>query len=312
MSDPLQVAAAVVFDTAGRILIARRPAHVHQGGLWEFPGGKLEPGETAAQALARELWEELDIRPTRCRRLLRIPHQYPDRCVLLDVWRVDAFEGAPVGRQGQPLCWVESEALPEYSFPAANRPIIAAARLPDRYLITPDGEDTASLMAGLKRAMERGVRLVQLRAPELEQGTYTALAREAIDLCRAHGAQILLNSAPELALALGADGVHLTARRLRELSARPVPPELWCAASCHDAEELARAQAIGVDFAVLSPVQATASHPGTEPLGWRAFAELVWDAPLPVYALGGVGPADLPQAHAARAQGVAAIRGLWS
>jgi len=308
---PLQVAAAVVCDTAGRILIARRPTHVHQGGLWEFPGGKLEPGETAAQALDRELWEELGIRPTRCRRLLRIPHRYPDRHVLLDVWRVDAFEGEPVGRQGQPLRWVEPDALPEYAFPAANRPIIAAARLPDRYLITPEGEGRASLLAGLRRATERGVRLVQLRAPGLEPDAYAALAREAIDLCRAHGVRILLNAAPELALELGADGVHLTARRLRELPARPVPPELWCAASCHDAEELARAQALGADFAVLSPVQATASHPGTEPLGWHAFAELVRDVPLPVYALGGVGPADLPQAYAARAQGVAAIRALW-
>lgn len=311
MANILLVAAATIFDEAGRILVARRPSHVHQGDLWEFPGGKVEPGETAEQALARELWEELGIRPTAFRRLIRIPHDYPDRSVLLDVWRVDAFEGVAHGRQQQPLRWLAPEALPDYPFPAANRPIVAAARLPSRYLITPDSGDPEAVLAGLATAIERGVRMVQLRAPALAPADFTALAERAIALCRSRDVRILLNAAPELALRLGADGVHLNRHRLEACATRPVPQDMWCAASCHDASELGKAHAIAADFAVLSPVQATASHPAAEPMGWAGFQRLVWDAPLPVYALGGVGPDDLGAALAARAQGVAAIRALW-
>jgi len=307
----LQVVAAAVFDAAGRVLIARRPQHVHQGNLWEFPGGKIEPGETPEQALARELWEEIGIRPTILRRLIRVPHTYPDRQVLLDVWRVDAFEGSPRGRQQQPLCWLQPDELSNYPFPAANQPIIAATRLPLHYLITPDLGDSELLLTGLAEALAQGIRLVQLRAPSLADSDYAALAQRAIALCRSHEARLLLNAAPELAVQLGADGVHLNRHRLAACSHRPIPRELLCAVSCHDAAALRKAQAIGADFAVLSPVQATLSHPEAQPLGWQRFEEQVWDTPLPVYALGGVGPADLKQAFAARAQGIAAIRSLW-
>lgn len=311
MSEPLEVAAAAVIGPDGRVLIARRPAAVHQGGLWEFPGGKVEPGETAEQALCRELWEELGIRPVRYRRLIRVPHRYPDKSVLLDVWRVDAFEGEPAGRQGQPLRWVAPDSLPAYPFPAANRPIVTAVRLPGRYLITPDCRDRSAFLAALRAAVERGVRLVQLRAPASDADAFRSLAGECIAICRRRGVRLLLNAAPQLAVELGADGVHLNAARLRSLSARPVAGNMWCAASCHDRTELARALALGVDFAVLSPVLPTASHPEAEPLGWSRFAELVRDVPFPVYALGGVGPAELDVAYRAGAQGVAAIRSLW-
>lgn len=311
MAGVLQVAAAVIRGADGRVLIARRPNDVHQGGFWEFPGGKLEPGESVEQALIRELDEELGIRPTSYRRLIRIPHRYPDRNVLLDVWHVDAFDGTPAGRQGQPLKWVRAEDLPSYAFPAANRPIVAAARLPDRYLISPDPGARPRFREELIAALDRGIRLVQLRATDLSQADYSAVARDAIEICHSFGAQILLNAAPDLAVDLGADGIHLSARRSLAATQRPLPPELWCAASCHTAEELAHAAAIGLDFAVLSPVNRTQSHPGAEALGWSRFGELVWDAPLPVYALGGVGPDDLNRTVQARGQGIAAIRGLW-
>lgn len=307
----LAVVAAVIRDAAGRILIARRLQHVHQGGLWEFPGGKIESGESPEQALRRELWEELGIHPRRYRRLIRIPHHYPDRSVLLDVWQVDSFSGSPHGRQGQPLQWVQPADLPNYPFPAANRPITAAARLPAQYLITPDGESGPDFLEKLDAALARGIRLVQLRAPSLPAAEYAQLAQSVIQRCRDQGAAVLLNSSPELVLQLGADGVHLSSRRLQAITQRPLPPQLWCAASCHSQAELQRAQEVGVDFAVLSPVQATVSHPEAVPLGWEQFKGLVWDLPLPVYALGGMHPEDLPQALAARAQGVAAIRSLW-
>jgi len=123
---PVHVAAGVVLSSDGCVLIARRPDHVHKGGLWEFPGGKVEAGETVAQALARELYEELAIKVVSAEPLLEVRHNYPDKSVLLNVWCVTEFSGVPIGNEGQPLCWVRVEQLQNYSFPEANQPIIEA------------------------------------------------------------------------------------------------------------------------------------------------------------------------------------------
>ncbi|MGD9982843.1 MAG: 8-oxo-dGTP diphosphatase MutT [Porticoccaceae bacterium] len=124
---PVRVVAGVIHARSGnRVLIARRPTGKHQGGLWEFPGGKIEPGETPAAALARELAEELAIAVDRSEPFLVIEHRYPDRLVVLDVWRVLAFTGVAVGNEGQEIAWVPVGDLAQRPFPAANQPIIAA------------------------------------------------------------------------------------------------------------------------------------------------------------------------------------------
>jgi 8-oxo-dGTP diphosphatase len=308
----IHVAAGAIADAAGRILIARRPQGVHQGGLWEFPGGKLLDGETPRQGLDRELAEELGIRVTAARPLIQVRHDYGDRRVLLDVHRVTGYEGIPAGREGQPLDWVQPEAMDPARFPAADRPIITALRLPARYLITgPDPNDPDDFLARLRRALAQGLRLVQLRAHELDDSAYLSLAEAALPLCRRAGARLLLNRAPDVAVQVDSDGVHVPERVLAGLRARPLPPDRLVGASCHDAGELARAAALGLDYALLSPVAATASHPGSRPLGWTRFGELVTLATLPVYALGGLGPADLSLAFEHGAQGVAGIGGFW-
>lgn len=308
----IHVAAAVIRAADHRVLLAKRPLDKHQGGLWEFPGGKVEAGETVQAALARELHEELAIEVTQARPLIQVRHDYPDKQVLLDVWEVLAFAGEPHGAEGQPLAWVEPEALPGYSFPAANRPIVTAARLPQRYLITPDNLAPQQLLDGLARALDAGIRLVQLRAPGLTDQAYRALAGEAQTLC-AGRAQLMLKGPLEWVADFPAAGWHLTAAQLRTLAgqARPVPPARWLAASCHDADELALAAALGVDFVTLSPVQATATHPETRPLGWPHVSELLLGFNQPAYLLGGLGHADLAQARCVGAQGVAAIRAFW-
>ncbi|WP_417579776.1 8-oxo-dGTP diphosphatase MutT [Nitrincola sp.] len=120
----LHVAAAVIYDPLGRILIARRPLDKHQGGLWEFPGGKVEVDESARQALDRELFEELGIQVTAAQPFIQIPYEYPERHVLLDVFSVTAFKGEARGCEGQPLAWVDASELNHYPFPAANQPIL--------------------------------------------------------------------------------------------------------------------------------------------------------------------------------------------
>jgi len=311
LADRVHVAAAAVVDAKGRVLIAQRPQHLHQGGLWEFPGGKLEPGESAYQALVRELHEEVHLEVEAARPLIRISYDYPDKAVLLDVWRVDGFRGDGVGREGQPVRWVPVESLAEYTFPAANAPIVNAVRLPDRYLITGSFESVEDFADRLQRALTAGVRLVQLRAPTLDEASFEALAEVASGLCRAAGAALLLNADPMLVSRLGVDGVHLNGARLRACRERPLGPERWVAASIHNIEELALAQRLGVDFVVAGPVALTSSHPQSEPIGWDGLRALTEQAAVPVYALGGVGPGECTRAFEHGAQGVAAIRALW-
>jgi len=308
----IHVAAAVIRGADGQILLAKRADDQHQGGLWEFPGGKVEAGETVQVALARELEEELGIRPNAARPLIQVRHDYPDKQVLLDVWEVTAFDGEPHGAEGQPLAWVSPRHLPNYEFPAANRPIVAAARLPEHYLITPEGLSGPELLRGIQAALKNGVRLLQLRAPAMFDAQYRDIAVDALGLC-AGKAQLMLKGPLEWLGDFPAAGWHLTAQQLRELSAagRPFPPQRWLAASCHSRDELELATQMGVDFVTLSPVQATQTHPDAQPLGWAQVSEWLQGFNQPAYLLGGVTPAETARAWQAGAQGVAGIRAFW-
>ena len=311
-TERVHVAAAAIFDRTGRVLVSRRPAHVHQGGLWEFPGGKLEPGEAVEHALSRELYEELGIRVQSARPLIRIPHDYPDKSVLLDVWRVDAFSGTARGREGQEIEWLTIDSLGDYRFPAANAPIIKAVSLPDRYLITPDpGPDHEIFLNALGNALASGVSLVQLRAKQLSGQDFRALVPAVLERCQRAGARLLLNTDAALADGLGADGLHLTSERLRALTGRPPGDGLLVAASCHTVQDVRHAGELGLDCVVVSPVRQTTSHPDAMPLGFEGLRQLTEQSVLPVYALGGMQMSDLDAAFRQGAQGIAAISGLW-
>lgn len=311
MAPAQQVMVAVVVNAAGEVLVARRPPDRHQGGLWEFPGGTLKPGEAPRAALARELHEELGIDLKAARPLIRLRHDYPDKAVLLDVWRVTSFSGEPHGRQGQPFAWVAPRDLSQRQFPPANRSIVTAARLPPLYLVTPPPGDTTAFLERLAVVTAAGIGLVQLRAKNLDTTAYAELAKRAVALCEATGARVLLNAPPSLVLEVGAAGVHLTGARLMAQEQRPLSAEHWVAASCHNERELAHACRIGVDFVVAAPVLPTASHPAAEPLDWPGLRRLTEQAVVPVYALGGMRTAHLDTAWEHGAQGIAAISGLW-
>jgi 8-oxo-dGTP diphosphatase len=307
----IHVAAAVILDRDRRILLARRPDDKHQGGLWEFPGGKVEAGEAVRDALDRELHEELGIHVRSARPLIQIPHHYADKSVLLDVFVVDQFDGEAHGREGQPVRWVSPDELPGYRFPAANQPILAAARLPARMLITGEAADVSEYIALTERALSKGIRWVMLRAPALSESKFCDLYRQLLPLCDAAGATLAVNCELALANSLGARALHLNRHRLACLDERGAFEGEWLSASCHDDVELARAAALGLDFVTLSPVAPTRSHPEAVPLGWQGFARLCGEATLPVYALGGLGESDLGAAWAHGAQGVAAISEWW-
>ena len=309
----VHVVAAVITNSQGEVLIAKRPDDKHQGGLWEFPGGKLETDETRQAGLARELQEELGITVQSSQPLIKIRHDYSDKSVLLDVWRVTAFSGEAHGREGQVVKWVSLDALDDYDFPAANQPIIRAARLPDCYMVTPepDPENIDAYLAKLKQALSSGVRLVQYRAKKLSPVQLLSVGKKVVELCEAYQAKCIANMSIEDALAISAHGVHLTSQRLFGAEQRPVGKDILLVASCHTRDDLQQAQKIDADFVVLSPVKATASHPDAIPLGWERFADMVADITVPVYGLGGMHVDDIDDAHKAGAQGIAAIRSLW-
>ena len=312
-SIPIHVVAGVLRDAGGRILLAQRQPAKHLAGLWEFPGGKSEPGEAAVDTLARELREEIGIVVESARPLIGVPHTYPRAKILLDIWQVMQYSGAPHPREGQHLAWVELDAIDRVDMPPADRPAIAALRLPERYLITPAlaPGDTDALLLGIERACRKGIRLIQMRLPEWPREQIATAARAAREICREHGARLLLHGDWPLAAILGLDGVHLPARAAATLTQRPLPAGYWVGVSCHDRAELARATRIGADFAALSPLYETRSHAETPALGWERFAELVAEATLPVFALGGLEPDDIDVARMSGAQGIAAIRALW-
>ena len=310
-SSVVHVAVGVVRNTLGDVLIARRPAQVHQGGLWEFPGGKVESGESPQLALQRELHEELGIDITQCRPLIRIPHHYPDKHVLLDVWLVEAFNGIPHGKENQPIQWHSPSELWGLSFPAANRPIIYAINLPDRYLITGNFTGEADFLHKLELALKRGIKLVQLRAKSMNNDAFISLAQTACAVCHEYGARLLLNANPDLVEQVAADGVHLTSERLMALSSRPLDSDKLVAASVHNQGQLVQAERLKVDFSVISPVLPTPSHPDTRTLGWHGYQQLTEQATHPVYALGGMQAEHLPDVWQYGGQGIAAIRSLW-
>ena len=309
-ADPcVEVVAGIITDARGRILLARRTEGRDLAGLWEFPGGKLEAGESPDAALVRELHEELGIDAEVGLPLITVPQQYPHKRLRLDVRHVARWRGELRGHEGQALAWVPPERLPVYPMPPADIPVVAALLQPDRYLVTPAPEDDAAWFEALEQVLATGVRRIQLRAPGLERSRWEALAHRAAGICRRGGAEILVNGDIELATALGV-GLHLRASQLHALDRRPdvAGP---VGASVHDATELRLAAELGCDFAVLGPVAATVSHPGAIPLGWAGFARLRERTALPVYAIGGMGAGDMAQARAHGAQGIAAIRGLW-
>ncbi|MCP1726116.1 8-oxo-dGTP diphosphatase [Natronospira proteinivora] len=308
----LHIVAAVLTAQDGRILASTRPKGRSMSNRWEFPGGKVESGEGRWTALVRELQEELDLTPTRGRPLIRLKHDYPDGpSVDLDVWRVWDWQGVPRAREGQVFDWFEGDALTELNFLAANTPIVAAARLPDRYLITPDWGDASLIPDGVEAAARGGVGLIQLRGAWLKTGAAESWVSEAVSRARALGTKVVVNGDVDLARAWGADGVHLSARAASVLEQRPMPRPALVGVSCHSAEELRQAEALGADFATLGHVRTTPSHPHQPPLGEATFFALAEDARIPVYAIGGMGTDDIPCLQSRSIQGVAAIRGLW-
>ncbi len=308
--DRIEVAAAVIVNHHGEFLLAQRPAGRAYAGYWEFPGGKVEAGESTAAALRREVHEELGIAVSAAYPWLTRDFDYSHAAVRLRFFRVTQWSGEPLGRERQQLAWQSVRNVTVTPLLPANGPVLRALELPHAYGITCAGElGHEAFMARLDNSLQCGLRLIQVREKQFNHAELREFASGVIALARRHGALVMVNGSPDLAAQLHADGVHLTGAQLMAAARRPDCD--WCGASCHDAAELERARELGVDFVVLGPVNATPGHPGAKLMGWQRFAQLICDYPLPVYALGGMSAADLERAWNCGAHGVAMMRAAW-
>ncbi|MDO9599482.1 MAG: Nudix family hydrolase [Azoarcus sp.] len=307
----VEVAAGVITRADGSFLIGQRAPGTFYPGYWEFPGGKVEAGESAAEALSRELDEELGIRVGRLYPWLVREHDYEHAHVRLHFFEVPDWSGTVNDRVHSALAWVVADNIDRAPMLPANGPILKSLRLPRMMGITQaEVIGVGPQLDAIDRALAGGLRLIQVREAGLSADTRRDFVVEVVRRGHAHGALVLINDAIDLALDMGADGVHLPARRLAELAERP--PLDWVGASCHTRDELEHGARLGLDYAVLGPVKATATHPGQRPLGWDTFAGLAAALPYPVLALGGLDSSDMEDARTAGAHGIAAIRGCWS
>jgi 8-oxo-dGTP diphosphatase len=299
----VEVAAAILERADGAFLLGQRPAGKVYAGWWEFPGGKVDEGESARAALVRELHEELAIDVTRAYPWITRVHAYEHATVRLHFFRVAAWRGEPHPKEHRAIRWQRlDEPIAEPMLPA-NAPVLRSLALPLEYAIT-DAQTygVARMLERLDARLLQGLRLIQVRDKELADRP--ALIREIVARAREHGARVLVNGGPDVA-----DGLHFTAAQLMALKVRP--DAALVGASCHNRKELERAMELQLDFVVLGPVKATASHAGTPLLGWERFVQIARGASIPVYAIGGLQSADLDAARNAGAHGVAMIRGSW-
>jgi len=336
MSNIVEVAVAAIINAQNEVLISLRPQHVHQGGLWEFPGGRLEAGETVEQALHRELKEELNISVQGAQPLITLKHNYGDISVRLHVWKVTRYSSPRYfsqgnvslnhrsGAEGQKIKWQALSALAASQFPAANQAIITALQLPNEYLITGCFQSIADFKTRLTKAINAGIGLLQLRLKPTWVEANSVLARQAfkvaLELCKKNKITLMLNIPEALRLSMldelnnNKTGMHLDSSRLNGEDSAFRQQQSWCkyvSASCHTVADIEKAKNLGADFIVLSPVQKTSSHPEATPLGWQSFSEYVKDCDFPVYALGGVTPDDIKLAQQHGGQGIAGISYAW-
>ena len=313
MTKIVDVAAAILLretESGSEFLLAQRPPGKVYAGYWEFPGGKVEPGETLHQALVRELQEELGIKVDRAWPWLSRQFTYPHATVRLKFFRIATWHGEVSPIEHSAFAWTKIGAPPQVSpVLPANGPILSALELPAFYAISHAGERGVDAeLARIQTALRNGLRLFQIRDKELPPQERLRLARGAVQLAKAYPeARILVNDDATLAREAGAHGLHLSSPQLMHYTSRPA---FECvAASCHGAEELAQAEALNLDFALLSPVLPTRSHPDAPSLGWTEFARLIAQASLPVYALGGMQIDMLDEARTHGAHGLALLRG---
>lgn len=323
MSEITHAAVGVIQRADGWVLLGQRPPGKPWEGYWEFPGGKVEHNETPQSALIRELREELGIEVTQCfpwiTRTYDYPAKYhadgtlnsPAKTVKLHFFIVEQWQGEPQSLEQQRLSWQQPSQLDISPMLPANAPVMAALNQPRIYAISNLQEMGAErFFAALEHALDNGLKMLQVRENHLTSHAFHDFAQKVAVMASKYHAQVFINSDIALAKSLQLTGVHFTSAQLMSLESKP--EGMLCGAACHHPQELLQAARLAMDYVTLSPVNPTLSHPEAQTLGWQQFAEWIKDYPIPVYALGGMRPEDLPEARAHGAHGIALQRAIWN
>src|SRR5258706_9159584 len=267
-ADPMtkitEVAAAVIERPGGTFLLAQRPKGKPYAGYWEFPGGKIEPGEDARAALTRELREELGIEVRASSPWITRVYAYTHARVRLHFFKVTAWDGEPQRLEDQDIKWQRVEAPDVSPMLPANAPVLAALALPSIMIVSNCAE--LGVDAWIQKVADLAIGeklLVQVREKQCNFQQVQHILSRALARTGPFGARIVVNS--DCGVFPQCNGVHLTAKALMAAIARP--EAALVGASCHDERELDHAEKIGVDYVVVGPVTATVSHPGAAPLG---------------------------------------------
>jgi 8-oxo-dGTP diphosphatase len=302
-----EVAAAVI-ERPGEFLLAQRPEGKPYPGYWEFPGGKIEPGESARAALDRELREELGIEVREATPWITRVYPYTHATVRLHFFRVTRWDGEPRPLEDQAIRWQPVLAPDVSPMLPANAPVLAALALPEVMVVS----NAASLgidawIHGLEQLAVRERVLVQLREKGMDHLKLQHLLSRTLARLEGSASRVVING--DCGRFPQCRGVHLPSRALMAANVRPAGELVG--ASCHFAEELAHAAKLGLDYAVVGPVKATESHPGATPLGWDGFEALIAGQPMPIYAIGGLDRGDRDEARRRGAHGIALMRAAF-
>jgi len=301
----IKAVVGVLRDDSGKILIAKRQDHQFMAGFWELPGGKAEGDENAKQTIIRELGEELGIKVNDLSLHQTMRHTYTDRIVELTIYNIDAYQNTPVGLEGQQIAWSSIQNLYNYQLLPTMKAFIDSITLPNKYWITPSSNhQTDDWMAKFNEKMTQDIELIQLRSKiELDK----AFIAELHNKCQQNNIKLLLNIPNKTFDEVYCDGWHITTGEMLNLNKRPCVESKLLGVSTHNLKEALQAQELGADFVVISPVQATQTHPDTIPIGWDSAQEVVNELNIPVYFLGGMGLEDLDKAINLGAQGIAGV-----
>lgn len=314
MAQRTHVAVGVIYNsTKDKVLISKRLNNQHLAGYWEFPGGKVESNENVKTALKRELFEELGIIVSKAETFTSVSHDYSNKKVLLDVWKVTDWSGIPESRENQEFCWASICELNNYKFPDANKYIIQSISLAPMYVISKESyENYSHLYSVTEDCFIAGLKLFQLRLNVDDNKSIQKIVKTLSGVANKYNSKIILNGSATDIEKYPVDGIHLNTNELMRHENRPISEEYILGASCHNKEELFKAAEIKVNYAFLSPVQFTASHPEALAIGWERFKSLINEINFPVYALGGMMPADLETAKTYGAFGIAMLGSVWN
>ena len=301
----IKAVVGVLRNESRKLLIAKRQDHQFMAGFWELPGGKIEGDETTEQTIIRELNEELGIKVDALSLHQTMQHTYADRMVELCIYNIDQYQNTPTGIEGQQIAWVSVQDLYNYQLLPTMKAFIDSITLPNKYWITPSSDhQSETWMKNFDEKMTQDISLIQLRSKTTLDNHFIA---ELHNKCQQNNIKLLVNTIDKSFNESYCDGWHITTNEMLNLKSRPCADDKILGVSTHNLHEALKAQELGADFVVISPVQATQTHPDTAPLGWDAAQEVVNKLNIPVYFLGGMGLEDLDKTLKIGAQGIAGV-----